>query len=94
MQRKTANVILNTLFDETTIAVDTHVFRVSNRTGLAKGKTPADVEALLQKRVPAQFKKQAHHWLVLHGRYVCQARKPRCGACLIADLCAYPNKSL
>jgi endonuclease-3 len=92
--RKTANVILNTLFDEATIAVDTHVFRVSNRTGLASGKTPAAVEALLQKHIPVQFKKQAHHWLVLHGRYICRARKPLCHHCLIADLCAYPDKTL
>ena len=91
--RKTANVILNTLFDEATIAVDTHVFRVTNRTGLATGKTPAAVEALLQKRIPDPFKKHAHHWLVLHGRYVCRARQPRCATCLIADLCAYPDKT-
>ena len=92
--RKTANVILNTLFDEDAIAVDTHVFRVSNRTGLAKGETPAAVEAQLQQCIPAEFKKNAHHWLVLHGRYVCRARSPLCSTCLIADLCAYPDKLL
>lgn len=92
--RKTANVILNTLFDGTTIAVDTHVFRVANRTGLATGKTPMAVEAALHKRIPARFKKHAHHWLVLHGRYICRARKPLCPTCPIVDLCEYPNKTL
>lgn len=92
--RKTANVILNTLFNQSTIAVDTHVFRVSNRTGLAAGTTVAAVEALLQKRIPVRFQKNAHHWLVLHGRYTCRARQPLCTTCLIADLCAYPNKSI
>jgi endonuclease-3 len=91
--RKTANVILNALFDEASIAVDTHVFRVANRTGLAVGKTPAAVETLLQKRIPDPFKKRAHHWLVLHGRYTCRARQPLCVTCLIADLCAYPDKT-
>ena len=92
--RKTANVILNTIFHETVIAVDTHIFRVSNRTGLAKGKTPAAVEAILMKRIPARFIKDAHHWLVLHGRYTCKARKPLCKECIINDLCEYPNKAM
>jgi endonuclease-3 len=91
--RKTANVILNTLFGETTIAVDTHVFRVSNRTGLGIGQTPSAVESALQKCIPTRFKQDAHHWLVLHGRYTCRARKPLCSTCLIADICAYPNKT-
>ncbi len=91
--RKTANVILNTAFGEPTIAVDTHVFRVSNRTRIASGKTVRAVEDKLAKVVPAQFKGSAHHWLILHGRYVCTARKPHCGACPIEDLCEYPNKS-
>lgn len=85
--RKTANVILNIAFGHPTIAVDTHVFRVSNRTGLAKGKTVEDVEKKLEKVVPANFKRHAHHWLILHGRYVCKARNPDCANCLIADLC-------
>jgi endonuclease-3 len=92
--RKTANVILNTAFGESTIAVDTHIFRVANRTGLAKGKTPLEVEKGLLKNVPAEFLKDAHHWLVLHGRYVCTARKPQCKTCLINDLCQYPDKNL
>jgi len=92
--RKTANVILNTAFGHPTIAVDTHIFRVANRTGLAKGKTPLEVERKLEKVVPAEFKQDAHHWLILHGRYTCTARKPRCGACIIEDLCEYPNKNL
>ncbi len=92
--RKTANVILNTAFGQPTIAVDTHIFRVANRTGLAKGKTPLEVEKRLEKVVPEEFKQDAHHWLILHGRYVCTARKPRCGACIIADLCEYPHKHL
>jgi endonuclease III len=92
--RKTANVILNTAFGQSTIAVDTHIFRVANRTGLAAGKTPAAVEMALQKRIPARFQKNAHHWLVLHGRYICRARKPLCSACLIVDLCEYPHKLL
>ncbi len=90
--RKTANVILNTAFGEPTIAVDTHIFRVANRTGLAPGKTPLAVERALLKVVPEQYKKDAHHWLILHGRYTCLARKPRCGSCVIEDLCEYPDK--
>ena len=91
--RKTANVILNNCFGEPTIAVDTHIFRVANRTGLAKGKTPLEVEKQLQKNIPDEFKQDAHHWLVLHGRYVCLARKPLCPECLISDLCEYPDKT-
>lgn len=92
--RKTANVILNTAFGEPTIAVDTHIFRVSNRTGLAPGKNVLEVETQLLKVVPDEFKQDAHHWLILHGRYTCLARKPRCGACVIEDLCEYPEKLL
>jgi endonuclease-3 len=87
--RKTANVILNTAFGHDTIAVDTHIFRVSNRTGLAKGKTPLDVELKLIKAVPAEFRHDAHHWLILHGRYICTARNPKCLQCPVNDLCAY-----
>ena len=90
--RKTANVVLNIAFGEPTIAVDTHIFRVSNRTGLAPGKTPLAVETKLEAKVPARFKLHAHHWLILHGRYICKARKPDCGRCLIADLCRYKGK--
>ncbi len=90
--RKTANVILNTAFGEPTIAVDTHIFRVANRTGLAPGKTPLAVERALLRVVPEQYRKDAHHWLILHGRYTCLARKPRCGSCVIEDLCEYPDK--
>ena len=90
--RKTANVILNTAFGHPTIAVDTHIFRVSNRTKLAPGKTVLEVEKKLLKFVPEQYKKDAHHWLILHGRYTCVARKPRCGACVIEDLCEYKDK--
>jgi endonuclease-3 len=92
--RKTANVILNTGFGQPTIAVDTHIFRVSNRTGLAPGKNVLEVETKLVKVVPEEFKLDAHHWLILHGRYVCQARKPRCGACIINDLCEYKLKEM
>ena len=92
--RKTANVVLNTIFGEPTIAVDTHIFRVSNRTGLAPGKTPLAVETKLEAKVPAKFKLHAHHWLILHGRYVCKARKPECGRCIIADLCRYKGKTI
>ncbi len=88
--RKTANVVLNTAFGEPAIAVDTHIFRVSNRTGLAPGRTPLAVEKRLLRVVPQAFRKDAHHWLILHGRYTCTARKPRCGECLIADLCEWP----
>lgn len=91
--RKTANVVLNTAFGHPTIAVDTHIFRVSNRTGLAKGKTPLEVEKQLLRRVPTEFKQDAHHWLILHGRYTCIARKPRCGSCRIEDLCAFKDKT-
>jgi endonuclease-3 len=90
--RKTANVVLNTAFGQPTIAVDTHIFRVSNRTGLAPGKTPDAVEAELMKAVPVEFRQGAHHWLILHGRYVCKARSPDCGACLLNDLCRWPEK--
>ena len=92
--RKTANVILNTAFGEPTIAVDTHIFRVSNRTGIAKGKTPLDVEKRLVRLTPDEFKKDAHHWLILHGRYVCKARKPLCGNCPIVEWCEYKQKEL
>lgn len=91
--RKTANVILNTAFNHVAIAVDTHIFRVSNRTKIAIGKTPLAVEKKLLQVIPSQYQKDAHHWLVLHGRYVCIARKPRCGACLINDLCEYSDKN-
>ncbi|KTD27916.1 endonuclease III [Legionella israelensis] len=91
--RKTANVVLNTAFNQPTIAVDTHIFRVSNRTGLAKGKTPLEVEKKLLKYLDKEFIKDAHHWLVLHGRYICVARKPKCPECLIRDLCEYPHKT-
>jgi len=92
--RKTANVVLNTAFGEPTIAVDTHIFRVANRTGLATGKTPLEVEKRLMKLTPEEFRKDAHHWLILHGRYVCKARKPACPDCIIADLCEYRGKSV
>ncbi|KAF0191523.1 MAG: endonuclease III [Gammaproteobacteria bacterium] len=92
--RKTANVILNTVFGHPTIAVDTHIFRLANRTGLAPGKTVAEVERKLLKFVPDEFKPDAHHWLILHGRYVCTARNPRCGECLINDLCEYRGKRI
>ena len=91
--RKTASVILNTAFGEPTIAVDTHIFRVANRTGLARGGTVRAVEDELVKVTPDEFKKNAHHWLILHGRYVCKARKPNCAACLIEDLCEWPEKT-
>lgn len=90
--RKTANVILNTAFGEPTIAVDTHIFRVSNRTNLAPGKNVDQVEQKLLKVVPRDYKRDAHHWLILHGRYTCVARKPRCGSCVIEDLCEYKDK--
>jgi endonuclease III len=91
--RKTANVVLNVAFGEPTIAVDTHIFRVGNRTGLAPGKTPLAVEMALEACTPAQYKRYAHHWLILHGRYVCTARKPECPDCVVADLCRYPAKT-
>lgn len=90
--RKTANVILNTAFGQPTIAVDTHIFRVSNRTGLAPGKNVLEVEQNLLKNVPEEFKQDAHHWLILHGRYTCIARKPHCGSCVIEDLCEFNDK--
>lgn len=92
--RKTANVVLNIAFGEPTIAVDTHLFRVGNRTGLAPGKTPLEVELGLDRIIPAEFKRHAHHWLILHGRYTCIARKPLCERCIIADLCRWPEKTV
>ena len=91
--RKTANVVLNTAFGHPTIAVDTHIFRVSNRTGIAKGKDVVEVEKKLLRHVPPEYKQDAHHWLILLGRYTCVARKPRCGSCLIEDLCDYKDKT-
>src|SRR5437764_6161397 len=91
--RKTANVVLNVAFGEPTIAVDTHIFRVGNRTGIAPGKTPLEVEAGLEKATPAEYKLGAHHWLILHGRHVCKARKPECPDCVVADLCRYGAKT-
>jgi len=91
--RKTANVVLNVAYGEPTIAVDTHIFRVANRTGLARGKNPLAVELKLEKRVPKQYLQHAHHWLILHGRYVCVARQPRCPICPVRDLCAYKDKT-
>lgn len=91
--RKTANVVLNIAFDEPTIAADTHIFRVSNRTGLAPGKTVDAVEAALERVVPDEFKRHAHHWLILHGRYTCVARKPKCPACPVNDLCGFKEKT-
>jgi endonuclease III len=92
--RKTANVVLNSAFGEPTIAVDTHIFRVGNRTGLATGKNPLEVEQKLEAVVPANYKSHAHHWLILHGRYTCLARKPLCEKCIIADLCQWPGKTV
>ena len=91
--RKTANVVLNVAFGEETIAVDTHIFRIGNRTGLAPGKTPLDVELKLEKRIPPEYRLHAHHWLILHGRYVCVARKPRCWECAVATFCAFKPKT-
>lgn len=91
--RKTANVVLNTIFGEPTMAVDTHIFRLANRTGLAPGKDVLEVEKRLVRRIPKEFMRDAHHWLILHGRYVCIARKPKCGECLIRDLCLYRDKT-
>jgi endonuclease-3 len=91
--RKTANVVLNTAFGEATIAVDTHIFRVSNRTGLAPGKTPLQVEQKLLKVVPKEYLHDAHHWLILHGRYSCKARKPNCPECIVRDLCSFKSKT-
>ena len=92
--RKTASVVLNVAFGEPTIAVDTHIFRVANRTGLAPGKSPREVEHGLDKRTPARWKRHAHHWLILHGRYVCKARKPLCADCVVRDLCRYQAKTV
>jgi endonuclease-3 len=91
--RKTANVMLNTAFGEATIAVDTHIFRVANRTGIAPGKTVREVEEKLLKFVPPEYRLDAHHWLILHGRYVCKARRPDCPGCILADLCEYRHKT-
>jgi len=91
--RKTANVVLNTAFGEPTIAVDTHIFRVANRTGLAPGKNPLQVERKLLEVVPVEYRKDAHHWLILHGRYTCKARKPACPECIVRDLCGFKSKS-
>ena len=92
--RKTANVVLNCWFGQETFAVDTHIFRVSNRTGMAKGKTPEQVEAKLEKRVPQPFRRDSHHWMILHGRYVCKARTPECWRCKVVDLCSFRKKVL
>lgn len=92
--RKTANVVLNIAFGQSTIAVDTHLFRVSNRTGMAPGKTPIAVELELDRVIPAQYKRNSHHWMILHGRYVCKARKPECQGCLINDICLFPDKTI
>jgi len=92
--RKTANVVLNVAFGQPTMAVDTHIFRLCNRSGLAPGKTPDAVERMLEKRVPEKYRLNAHHWLILHGRYVCKARKPACTACVVQDLCAYKAKTV
>ena len=92
--RKTANVVRNIAFGESTIAVDTHIFRISNRTGLCKAKTPDQLMDKLPKVVPSEFQKDAHHWLILHGRYVCVARKPKCECCIIKHICAYPDKNI
>ena len=91
--RKTANVVLNTAFGQPTMAVDTHIFRISNRTGIAKGKNVLEVEKKLLRHIPKEFMVDAHHWLILHGRYICVARKPKCGACLISDLCDFKEKT-
>ena len=91
--RKTANVVLNTAFGEPTIAVDTHIFRVANRTGLARGKTPLQVEHKLLRAVPEEYRKDAHHWLILHGRYTCKARRPACPECVVRDLCGFKSKT-
>ncbi|WP_374479908.1 endonuclease III [Zoogloea sp.] len=91
--RKTANVVLNTIFGEPTMAVDTHIFRLANRTGLAPGKDVLEVEKRLLRRIPKEYMRDAHHWLILHGRYVCIARKPKCGECIIRDLCLYRDKT-
>ena len=90
--RKTANVILSVAFNKPTIAVDTHIFRLSNRTEIAKGKTPLDVEKGLEKVIPKQYKQHAHHWLILHGRYICKARNPKCYKCIVNDLCLFKKK--
>jgi len=91
--RKTANVVLNIAFGHPTIAVDTHLFRLGNRTRIALGKTPLEVEKKLQKKIPKEFMRHAHHWLILHGRYICKARKPECYRCIVEDLCPYKDKT-
>jgi endonuclease III len=91
--RKTASIVLNMVFDQIEIAVDTHIFRVANRTGLAPGKNPREVEDALRVNTPPEYRKDAHHWLLLHGRYVCTARRPACPTCIIRDLCEYPHKT-
>ena len=91
--RKTANVVLNIAFGQPTIAVDTHLFRLGNRTGIAPGKTPLEVEKKLEKRIPKQYMRDSHHWMILHGRYVCKARKPECSKCLVEDLCKFKGKT-
>jgi endonuclease-3 len=91
--RKTANVVMNVAFGQATIAVDTHIFRVANRTGMAAGADPREVEASLERIVPDAYRRRAHHWLILHGRYICLARKPRCPTCIVADLCRFPDKT-
>ncbi|MCW0234121.1 MAG: endonuclease III [Ferrovibrio sp.] len=91
--RKTANVVLNVLWGEPTIAVDTHIFRLGNRTGMAKGKTPLEVELKLEKVIPAKYRQHAHHWLILHGRYICKARKPDCWRCIVAEDCSFKPKT-
>ncbi|MFB9353647.1 endonuclease III [Sneathiella chinensis] len=92
--RKTANVVLNIAFGQPTIAVDTHLFRVGNRTGMAKGKTPLEVEKKLAKRIPKEYLRHSHHWMILHGRYVCKARKPECDKCIVSDLCGFKGKTV
>lgn len=92
--RKTANVVLNVVFGQLTIAVDTHIFRVANRTSLAVGKTPLEVELQLERIIPDRFRQHAHHWLILHGRYICKARKPDCPQCIIREFCSYPHKTI
>jgi endonuclease-3 len=92
--RKTANVVMNVAFGEATIAVDTHIFRVGNRTGLAPGKNPLEVELKLLKRVPEEYRLHAHHWLILHGRYTCKARQPECPRCVVSDLCTFKGKTV
>src|SRR3546814_8063687 len=91
--RKTANVVMNVAFGEETIAVDTHIFRVANRTGLASGRTPREIEDALERITPSAYRRHAHHWLILHGRYICKARRPECWRCIVSDLCAFKPKT-